>query len=85
MRLYNNLINEIKEHLISSKQLVNGKLLNVSNINSVILLSDTAFELGGSNKPCVSSLAVSSDIELSNSVYFSVRANKTRLLMSENF
>ena len=69
MRLYNNLINEIKEHLISSKQLVNGKLLNVSNKNSVILLSDTAFELGGSNKPCVSSLAVSSDIELSNSVY----------------
>ena len=43
--------------------------MNVSNKNSVIFLSDTAFELGGNNKPCVSSLAVSSDLEFSNSVY----------------
>ena len=69
MRLYNNLINESKELLASSKQLTNGNLLNVSNKNSVILLSDTAFELGGNNKPCVSGLAVSSDITFSNSVY----------------
>ncbi len=69
MRLYNNLINEIRGLLNSSKQLTNGNLLNTSNKNSVILLSDSAFELGGNNKPCVSGLAVSSDIEFSNSIY----------------
>lgn len=69
MRLYNNLINEIKSNLSNSKVLSSGKLLNVSDKNSVIFLSDTAFELGGNNKPCVSSLAVSSDIEFSNSLH----------------
>ena len=69
MRLYNKLINELKGLLISSKQLNNGNLLNTSDKNSVIFLSDTAFELGGSNKPCVSGLAVSSDVSFSNSVY----------------
>lgn len=68
MRLYNNLINEIKDSLNNSKELSNGKNLNVSDKNSVIFLSDSAFELGGNNKPCVSSLAVSSDIEFTNSV-----------------
>lgn len=69
MRLYNNLINETKNSLASAK-IVNSKLeLGVSDKNSVIFLSDTAFELGGSNKPCVSSLAVSSDLEFSNSVF----------------
>ncbi len=68
MRLYNNLINEIKESLSNSKELSNGKNLNVSDKSSVIFLSDSAFELGGSQKPCVSSLAVSSDIKFSNSV-----------------
>ena len=71
MRLYNNLINEIKENLSDSNLLPTGKSLDVSNKNSVIFLSDTAFELGGNNKPCVSSLAVSSDMEFSNSVYLS--------------
>ena len=69
MRLYNNLINEIKDNLSNSKSLSGGKLLNVTDKNSVIFLSDTAFELGGNNKPCVSSLAVSSDMEFSNSVH----------------
>ena len=69
MRLYNNLINEIKDSLNASIRLSNGKLLNTSNKNSVIFLSDTAFELGGNSKPCVSCLAVSSDMEFSNSVY----------------
>ena len=68
MRLYNNLINEIKNHLSNSKVLSSGRSLDISNKNSVIFLSDTAFELGGNNKPCVSSLAVSSDIEFTNSV-----------------
>ena len=69
MRLYNNLINEIKDSLCDAKAVSNEITLSVCNRNSVILLSDTAFELGGSNKPCVSSLAVSSDIIFSNSVY----------------
>lgn len=69
MRLYNNLINEIKSSLSCAKVVSNNYSLNVSNKNSVIFLSDTAFELGGSQKPCVSSLAVTSDMELSNSVY----------------
>ena len=69
MRLYNNLINEIKGNLSNSKVLSSGKLLDVSDKNSVIFLSDTAFELGGNNKSCVSSLAVSSDIEFSNSLH----------------
>lgn len=69
MRLYNNLINEIKSSLSNAKAVLSDISLNVSNKNSVILLSDTAFELGGNNKPCVSSLAVSSDIKFSNSVY----------------
>ena len=68
MRLYNNLINEIKENLSDSNLLPTGKSLDVSNKNSVIFLSDTAFELGGNSKPCVSSLAVSSDIKFSNSI-----------------
>lgn len=70
MKLYNNLINEIKSSLTDSKRLEKSTAqLNVSNKNSVIFLSDTAFELGGNNKPCVSSLAVSSDLEFSNSVF----------------
>ncbi len=69
MRLYNNLINEIKSNLSNSKALPVGKSLDVSDKNSVIFLLDTAFELGGNNKSCVSSLAVSSDIVFSNSVF----------------
>lgn len=69
MRLYNNLISEIKCSLSNSKLLDSNKTLNVSDRNSVIFLSDTAFELGGGQKNCISSLAVSSDLEFSNSVY----------------
>jgi CO dehydrogenase/acetyl-CoA synthase beta subunit len=69
MRLYNNLINEIKSDLNNANLVESNSYLNVINKNSVIFLSDTAFELGGNNKPCVSSLAVSSDITFSNSVF----------------
>ncbi|MBR5246377.1 MAG: hypothetical protein IKV25_03275 [Clostridia bacterium] len=69
MRLYNNLINEIKS-ILSGANIVSGKnALNVSKKISVIFSSETAFELGGSQKPCVSGLAVSSDIKFSNSVH----------------
>lgn len=70
MRLYNNLINEIKDTLVDAKPLSKGNnALNTSDKNSVIFLSDTAYELGGNQKPCVSSLAVSNDIEFTNFVY----------------
>ncbi len=69
MKLYNNLINEIKYNLKDADVVSSSKSLNISDKNSVIFLSDTAFELGGSQKPCVSSLAVSNDLEFSNSVY----------------
>ncbi len=69
MKLYNNLINDIKSTLKDAKAISSNKLLNVSEKNSVIFLSDTAFELGGSQKPCVSSLAVTNDISFSNSTY----------------
>ena len=69
MRLYNNLINEIKSILSGANVVLSKNNLNVSNKNSVIFLSDTAYELGGNQKPCVSSLAVSGDMEFSNSVH----------------
>lgn len=71
MRLYNNLINEIKCSLSNAKAVSSNISLNVNKKNSVIFLSDTAFELGGNQKPCVSGLAVSSDMNFSNSVYLS--------------
>ncbi len=71
MKLYNNLINDIKCSLKTAKPLSSNKVLNTSDKSSVIFLSDTAFELGGSQKPCVSSLAVSNDLNFSNSVYLS--------------
>ena len=37
--------------------------------NSILLLKDTAFELGGSQKPCVSTLAVSIDMRFDNCVH----------------
>ncbi len=69
MRLYNNLINDIKSSFSGIKQIKSNISLNTSKKNSVIFLSDTAFELGGNQKPCVSSLAVSSDMAFSNSVF----------------
>ncbi len=70
MRLYNNLINEIKGILSNAIRLNSNTIsLSVSEKNTVIFLSDTAFELGGSQKPCVSSLAVTNDIVFSNSVF----------------
>lgn len=83
MRLYNNLINEIKSSLNDSVILPKSKnMLNVSDKNSVIFLSDTAFELGGSQKPCVSTLAVSSDMTFSNSVI--LQGNDLNEIMSDS-
>lgn len=45
------------------------KALPTSDSSSLILLKDTAFELGGSDKPCVASTVVTDDIPLENKVY----------------
>ncbi len=69
MKLYNNLISDIKCTLKDAKTVSSSKLLNVTDKSSVIFLSDTAFELGGNQHPCVSSLAVANDVAFSNSIY----------------
>lgn len=70
MKYYDKSIQSLKECLKNAKRLDNTKkYLSVSCENSVLFKSDTAFELGGSQKPCVSALAVSNDITFSNAVY----------------
>lgn len=71
MTLYNSLINEIKSLLLpKSKRLYCEKSrLKKGDRNSVLFSKDTAFELGGSSKPCVSMTAVSSDIDFGNEMY----------------
>lgn len=44
------------------------KALPISDTSSLIMLKDTAFELGGSDKPCASSTVVTDSIELENKV-----------------
>ncbi len=69
MKLYNDLILEAKEYLSEARTVTSKRVLEIGAKSPIIFLSDTAFELGGNQKPCVSSLAVSGDIEFSNSVY----------------
>ena len=71
MKLFNQLIDQIRDILPG-----NGKRfpyerspLGASDKNSILLLKDTAYELGGSQKPCVSTLAVSSDMHFENCMY----------------
>lgn len=70
MTLYDGFINQIFGLLPQ-----NGKTfqyekspLKAGDKNSVMLLRDTAYELGGSQKPCVSTTVVSSSFEFDNSV-----------------
>lgn len=69
MKLYNNLIKSLQELLCDSEKLEGAALLKQGDKNPILLKSDTAFELGGSQKSCVSSLAVSSDLKFTNGVY----------------
>lgn len=71
MDLYNSLINQIKNLLPEDK----GKRfsfektsLKKGDKNKILFLNETAFELGGSQTPCVSTMAVSSSLEFDNSV-----------------
>lgn len=69
MVIYNSFINQLKE-LLCSAVVVNGKSsIPDGSKNDILFAKDTAYELGGSQLPCVSTLAVSSDISFSNSVY----------------
>lgn len=71
MNLYNSLINQIKNLLSEFK----GKRfsyekspLKRGDKNQILFLNETAFELGGSQTRCISTMAVSSSMEFDNSV-----------------
>ncbi len=70
MVLYNGFINRLNELVKEKKELPRStKNLQDGSKNDIIFGKDTAFELGGSQKPCVSTLAVSSDMHFSNKAY----------------
>ena len=63
MTLYDNYIKQIKSLLPHGKRFCsNDKTVAKSDKNAILLLRDTAYELGGSQLPCVSTMAVSSSI-----------------------
>lgn len=71
MDLYNSLINQIKNLLPENK----GKRfpfeksnLKKGDKNQILFLNETAFELGGSQTHCLSTMAVSSSINVENGV-----------------
>ncbi|MCM1285971.1 MAG: hypothetical protein NC213_05640 [Acetobacter sp.] len=71
MNLYNSLINQIKNLLPekSGKRFSYEKpKLKKGDKNQILFLNETAFELGGSQTHCVSTMAVSSSMEFDNSV-----------------
>lgn len=69
MVIYNSFINQLKELLGSAVVLNGNSSLQDGSKNDILFAKDTAYELGGSQLPCVSTLAVSSDISFSNNVY----------------
>lgn len=70
MKLYDGLISQINS-LTENKgkcfSFTNSKL-NAASKNNVLLLKDTAYELGGSQKSCVSTLAVTSSYSFDNNI-----------------
>ncbi len=71
MILYNQLINQIRALLPACSNSFKYKksVLKQGDKNSILLLKDTAYELGGSQKPCISTMAVTSTIRFDNSIY----------------
>lgn len=71
MTLYDSFIKEINSILPNDmKRLEYEKSpLKKGDKNSILLLRDTAYELGGSQKPCLSTTVVSSDISFDNCTY----------------
>ncbi len=70
MTLYNQLINQILSLLPSECKRLDYKpsSLEKADKNNILLLKDTAYELGGSQKPCISTMAVSGTMHFENSV-----------------
>lgn len=71
MILYNQLIHQITNLLPPCKKIFAYQNTNLKQgkKNAILLLKDTAYELGGSQKPCISTMAVSSSIQFDNSIY----------------
>lgn len=71
MVLFDRLIHQIEDILPPDrKTFAYGKpVLCRADRNSILFLKDTAFELGGSQRQCVSTMAVTSSIHFSNSSY----------------
>lgn len=70
MILYNQLIRQIQDLLPPCEKKFSGKKssLKQGDKNSILLLKDTAYELGGSQKPCISTMAVTSSMRFDNSI-----------------
>lgn len=70
MVIYNSFIEQLKGLVGDLRALDNtSSRLKDAGKNDIIFTKDTAFELGGSQLPCVSTLAVSSDIIFSDRAY----------------
>lgn len=72
MVLFDSFILQIRE-LLNEKSIktesYNPTKLKAADKNSVLFLKDTAYELGGSQTKCVSTLAVTSDIKFNNETH----------------
>lgn len=70
MVLYDTFINELEQLTSQKKELPLGESkLQKGDKNDILFTKDTAFELGGSQLPCVSTLAVTSSKGFSNKSY----------------
>ncbi|MDD6728323.1 MAG: hypothetical protein PUE08_03770 [Eubacteriales bacterium] len=71
MILYDKLINEILSLFPSDAKVFpyEKSSLGLADKNAILFAKDTAYELGGSQKSCVSTTVVSSDMTFDNSVY----------------
>lgn len=70
MTLYNQLIHQIKKLLPPCEKCFACKKtpLKQGDKNAILFLKDTAYELGGSQKPCISTMAVTSSMQFDNSI-----------------
>lgn len=72
MVLYDSFISQIKE-LLNDKNAktepYKSSKLAIADKNNVLFLKDTAYELGGSQTKCVSTIAVTSDIKFNNETH----------------
>lgn len=72
MVLYDSFISQIRELLDGKNVKIEShkdSKLEIVDKNYVLFQKDTAFELGGSQTKCVSTLAVTSDIEFNNEIH----------------